>query len=112
VDDPVVVENGYSLTVFLQAYHGLEVQTTIAQAEVVPGEKMQLHHSVVIHSGIPVRWIAVRYPAIKNEIDQEDEILATDPNRWTQTQTLPADTPLSQPQLRNRDARFRENAIL
>jgi LmbE family N-acetylglucosaminyl deacetylase len=97
VDDPVVVEKRVQLDRILQACLGLEVQTTIAQAEVVPGEKMQLHHSVVIHSGIPVRWIAVRYSAIKNDIDQEDEILADRSKSVDLTQTLPADTPLSQP---------------
>ena len=97
VDDPVVVEKRAQLDRILQVCLGLEVQTTIERAEVVPGEKMQLHHLVVIHSSIPVRWIAVRYPAIKNEIDQEVVLPANRSRSLDSTQTLPVDTPLSQP---------------
>jgi LmbE family N-acetylglucosaminyl deacetylase len=97
VDDPVVVEKRAQLDRILQVCLGLEVQTTIERAEVVPGEKMQLYHLVVIHSSIPVRWIAVRYSAIKNEIDQEVVLPANRSRSLDSTQTLPVDTPLSQP---------------
>ena len=97
VDDSVVVEKRAQLDRILQACLGLEVQTTISQAEVVPGEMMKLHHSVVIHSSIPVRWVAVRYPGIKRQIDQEIELLTNQSRSLDSTQTLPVDTPLSQP---------------
>jgi LmbE family N-acetylglucosaminyl deacetylase len=96
-EDSVVVEKRAQLDRILQACLGLEVQTTISQAEVVPGEKMKLHHSVVIHSNIPVRWAAVRYPEIKDKIDQEIELLTNQSRSLDATQTLPVDTPLSQP---------------
>ena len=97
VDDSVVVEKRAQLDRILQACLGLEVQTTISQTEVVPGEMMKLHHSVVIHSSIPVRWVAVRYPGIKRQIDQEIELLTNQSRSLDSTQTLPVDTPLSQP---------------
>ena len=97
VDDSVVGEKRAQLDRILQACLGLEVQTTISQAEVVPGEMMKFHHSVVIHSSIPVRWVAVRYPGIKRQIDQEIELLTNQSRSLDSTQTLPVDTPLSQP---------------
>jgi LmbE family N-acetylglucosaminyl deacetylase len=97
VDDSVVVEKRAQLDRILQACLGLEVQTTISQAEVVPGEMMKLHHSVVIHSSIPVRWVAVRYPGIKHQIDQEIDLLTNASRSFDSTQKLPVDTPLSQP---------------
>jgi LmbE family N-acetylglucosaminyl deacetylase len=96
-DDAVVDEKRGQLDRILQACLGLEVQTTISQAEVVPGEKMNLHHSVVIHSGIPVRWVAVRYPETKQKIDREIELLTDQSRSLDSTPTLPADTPISQP---------------
>jgi LmbE family N-acetylglucosaminyl deacetylase len=118
VSDPVVTEKRGQLDRILQACLGLEVQTTISGAEVVPGETMKLHHSVVllrhpsfggqvIHSGTPVRWVGVRYPAIKQQIDQGKlptvpgdqniELLPNQPRTIDSTPTLAADTPLSQP---------------
>jgi LmbE family N-acetylglucosaminyl deacetylase len=115
--DPVVTEKRGQLDRILQACLGLEVQTTISQAEVVPGEMMKLHHSVVIHSSTPVRWAAVRYPGIKQPIDpgkspsplapqktsprlpdpQNIELLPNQPRTLDSTSTLPTGTPLSQP---------------
>jgi LmbE family N-acetylglucosaminyl deacetylase len=96
-DDSVVVEKRAQLDRILQACLGLEVQTTISQAEVVPGEKMNLRHSAVIHSSIPVRWVAIRYPEMKQKIDPEIELLANQSRSVDSTQTLPVDTPFSQP---------------
>ncbi|MBV8414565.1 MAG: PIG-L family deacetylase [Verrucomicrobia bacterium] len=97
VDDPVVVEKRAQLDRILHACLGLEVQTTISRAEVVPGEKVNLHHSVVIHSGVPVRWVAVRYPEIKQKIDQGIDLLANQVRSLDSTQTLSVELPLSQP---------------
>jgi LmbE family N-acetylglucosaminyl deacetylase len=96
-DDSVVVEKRAQLDCILQACLGLEVQTTISQAEVVPGEMMNLHHSAVNHSTIPVRWVSVRYPKIKRQIDQEIELPPNQSRSLDSTPTLPVDTPLSQP---------------
>jgi LmbE family N-acetylglucosaminyl deacetylase len=95
--DPVVEEKRAQLDRILQDCLGLEIETTIAQAEVVPGEKMTLRHSAIVRSPIPVRWVAVRYPAIKREAGQPMELRANQPSSLDSTQTLPAGTPLSQP---------------
>jgi LmbE family N-acetylglucosaminyl deacetylase len=97
VGDSTVTEKRAQLDRILQACLGLEVQSTIDRAQVVPGEKMELHHSVVNHSGIPVRWVAVRYPGIGQKIDQEVDLLTNQPRSLNSTQTLPADTPLTEP---------------
>ena len=107
VKDPVVTEKRGQLDRILQACLGLEVQTTISGAEVVPGETMKLHHSVVLHSRTPIRWVGVHYPAVKSQIDQGKvpslpaaqniELLPNQPRTLDATPTLPASTPLSQP---------------
>ena len=107
INDPLVTEKRAQLDGILQACLGLEVQTTISQAEVVPGEVMKLHHSVVIRSGTPVRWVEVRYPEIKERADQGKspsspdpqniELLPNQPRTLESAPTLPASTPLSQP---------------
>ena len=48
--DSVVAEKSAQLDRILQSCLGLEVHTTIAQSEVVPGETMKLHHAVRVHS--------------------------------------------------------------
>jgi LmbE family N-acetylglucosaminyl deacetylase len=96
-DDSVVAGKRALLDCILQACLGLEVETTIAQGEVVPGEKMTLHHSAVIHSDIPVRWVAVRYPRATNVNSGEFNLRANESNVLDYVQTLPANTPLSQP---------------
>jgi LmbE family N-acetylglucosaminyl deacetylase len=94
--DSVITEKGAQLDRILQSCLGLEVETTIPQSEVVPGEKMQLRHSVAVRSSIPVRWLAVRYPGTEHGLEaitlhaDEPKVLEFKPN-------LPANTPLSQP---------------
>ena len=95
--DSIVAEKRAQLDRILQSCLGLEVETTISQAEVVPGEAMKLHHSAVVHSDIPVRWVAVRYLETKREVTKGIELAANQPQSWDSTQTLPANTPLSQP---------------
>lgn len=95
--DPVVEEKRAQLDRILQDCLGLEIETTIAQAEVVPGETMTLHHSAIIHSSVPVRWVAVRYPAINREVSPAIELRANELSSLDSTQTLPPGTPLSQP---------------
>ena len=97
MDDSVLAEKRAQLDRILQACLGLEVQTTIAQADVVPGEMMKLHHSAVIHSNIPVHWVAVRYPKIEKQIDQGIELTADQSSSVDSTSKLPLDTPLTQP---------------
>jgi len=95
--DRVVDEKRRQLDHLLQECLGLSVETTLAQAEVVPGETLKLHHVVNIHSSMPVRWLTVRYPGIKTELDEAIELNTNHPAIRDMTQTLPVGTPLSQP---------------
>jgi LmbE family N-acetylglucosaminyl deacetylase len=97
VHDSVVDEKRAQLDRILQSCLGLEFQTTVARAEVVPGEKMELHHSALINSDFPVRWIGVKYPVTKLEAKQEVELVRGVASSFDSTQSLPAGTSLSQP---------------
>jgi LmbE family N-acetylglucosaminyl deacetylase len=93
----VVAEKRAQLDHILQSCLGLEIETTMAQAEVVPGEAMNLHHSAIVNSSIPIRWVAVRYPGIKRTVGIAIELNANELSSQDSTETLPASTPLSQP---------------
>jgi LmbE family N-acetylglucosaminyl deacetylase len=95
--NPVVAEKRAQLDHILQECLGLEIETTISNPEVVPGEKMQFHHSAIVHSSAPVRWLGVRFPENKNEVTQPIELHADELSFRDSTQTLPDSTPLTQP---------------
>jgi LmbE family N-acetylglucosaminyl deacetylase len=100
---PLVVEKRGLLDKILQACLGLSVVTTVPQAEVVPGEKMNLNFAVSLASSWPVHWQAVRFSATKQEAALPDNAPlsnAVNHGRFhfdEVTQILPDDTPLSQP---------------
>jgi LmbE family N-acetylglucosaminyl deacetylase len=95
--DRVLDEKRKKLDYIMQACLALEVETLIPQAEVVPGEVLKLHHRATLHANVPVRWVGVRYPRIKREIDGAIALSPNQPGSRDSTQTLPAGTPLSQP---------------
>jgi LmbE family N-acetylglucosaminyl deacetylase len=95
--EPVVIEKRAQLDRILQACLGLEVETTIPQAEVVPGEQMKLKHSAMVRSGVPARWLGAHYPSIASGITNAMELRPNQPASLDSAQTLPANTPLSQP---------------
>ena len=95
--DPVVNEKHRQLDRILQACLGLEVATTAPQAEVVPGEAMQLHHTAIVRSDFAVRWLAVRYPGNATEISGAGGLTANQPAIRDVAEILPAGTPVSQP---------------
>jgi LmbE family N-acetylglucosaminyl deacetylase len=95
--DPVVRDKQAQLDQIIQHCLGLQVQTTIASAEVVPGESMDLKHNVTLSSTVPVRWVAVNYPATGQQFAIGMDLLAGSTATRTNTQTLPTNTPLSQP---------------
>lgn len=96
-DDPLVHDKRVLLDNILQACLGLHVETTIPQAEVVPGEGLKLHHVAKIDSTVPVRWIGVKYPLIKKEIDKRIDLHAHENASFDSSETLPKDTALTQP---------------
>ncbi|MFZ0827877.1 MAG: PIG-L family deacetylase [Verrucomicrobiia bacterium] len=96
--DPLVLEKRAQLDRILQACLSLEVETTIPNAEIVPGEEMKLHHSVVVRSDVPVRWLGVRYAGVASTTTNNViELHSDQPATRDSVQSLPANTPLTQP---------------
>jgi LmbE family N-acetylglucosaminyl deacetylase len=95
--DQVVDEKRGQLDRILQACLGLSVETTVPQAEIVPGETLKLRHTAIVRSKVPVRWVAVRYPGIGREVRDVITLQANQVAARESTQTLPAKTPLTQP---------------
>jgi LmbE family N-acetylglucosaminyl deacetylase len=96
--DPIVDEKRHLLDHIIQECLGLEVQTTSPQAEVVPGEIIELHHRVILHSTVAVQWMGLRYPELGG--DQEARTIALEKDRETTRNLevpLPPNTPISQP---------------
>jgi LmbE family N-acetylglucosaminyl deacetylase len=97
-DDPVVNEKRQLLDRIIQECLGLAVVTTISQAEVVPGETLKLHLSATIQSSaVPVRWVAARYPSIQAKYVVNADLSTNAPLNRDSVETLPANTPVSQP---------------
>jgi LmbE family N-acetylglucosaminyl deacetylase len=95
--DPLVTEKRGQLDRILQHCLGLAVETTIPQAEFVPGEKIPLHHTVSVQADVPVRWVATRYPSIKGELKKAIDLHAGQASSRDSEQTLPANTLVTQP---------------
>ena len=95
--DPVLDEKRKQLDRILQDCLGLSVETVAAEAEVVPGEQLNLRHTAVIRSSVPVRWVAIRYPLVPRVARREIELRSGQEAVWETALALPADTPLTQP---------------
>src|SRR5258706_4163903 len=95
--DPVVSDKREQLDRIIQACLGLEVDTVVDRAEVVPGERVKLRHTAVVRSRIPVRWTAVRYPSPHRAITKAVELRPNQPVVRETSQVVPASTPPSQP---------------
>jgi LmbE family N-acetylglucosaminyl deacetylase len=95
--DPLVADKKLQLDRIIQKCLRLTVQTTIANAEIVPGEEVKMQHSAIILSDVPVRWKAVRYPGLKRELDGKVELHPNQLAELEGKQTLPSGTPISQP---------------
>ncbi|HLK15905.1 MAG TPA: PIG-L family deacetylase [Fimbriimonadaceae bacterium] len=93
--DPLVQEKRQSLDILIQHCLGLVVETTIPDAEVVPGEKLRLRHSVQVSSSYPVRWLGVHYAGVAGgavvALKRGEEVVREDSPK------LASNTPLSQP---------------
>jgi len=95
--DPLVIDKRQQLDGIIRACVGLEVETTVAQPEIVPGETLQMRHTAVVRSQFPVRWTAVRYPSIRRTVSRVMELRPDRLGVWRESQVLPAGTPPSQP---------------
>jgi LmbE family N-acetylglucosaminyl deacetylase len=95
--DPVVDDKRQQLDRIITECIGLTVETTTPKAEVFPGETIALTHTATVRSNIPVRWMAVRSPSISQETGEPIDLKAGQPATRQASQTLPIQTPLSQP---------------
>jgi LmbE family N-acetylglucosaminyl deacetylase len=95
--DPIVLDKREQLDHILQACLGLEVETIVDHGEVVPGEKLRLRHVAIVRARVPVRWTAVRYPAIQRAITKGIDLRVNHRVVRETTQIVPATTPPSQP---------------
>ena len=76
---------------------GLYLETTVSQADVVPGEKVKYHHLAILRSeaSVPVFWLGVWNTA--EEAGHEVELHPNQPIVRETTDAVPGDMPLSQP---------------
>ena len=95
--DPVVADKRAQLDRIVQTCLGLTVETTVSVAEAVPGETLRLRHTASVRAGVPVRWVAARYPTAKTEQKTGVPLAAGQPVTREAAPTLPAATPPSQP---------------
>lgn len=95
--DPVVEAKRKQLDKILQNCLGLEVTTSIPQAEVVPGESMKLHHRASVRASQSVRWMAVRYPSVTRALNEPIDLRPDQPGSRDSAQILPIDTVFTQP---------------
>ncbi|GAB1487833.1 PIG-L family deacetylase [Opitutaceae bacterium] len=97
--DLILDEKRAQIDAILQACLGLSAETFIANAEVVPGEMLQLQHAVTSRSSIPVRWTGVRYPTAA-PTGTTPAAVALAPGQAVSREervTLPAGTEVTQP---------------
>jgi len=95
--DPLVADKREQLDRIIQACAGLEADTTVDRAEVVPGERVNLRHMVVVRSPIPVRWMAMRYVSEHRVINTAVELRPNQAVVREVSQVVPVTTPPSQP---------------
>jgi LmbE family N-acetylglucosaminyl deacetylase len=97
--DPVVADKRAQLDRILQACLGLTVETSVPNAEAVPGETLALHHTAMVKGKIAVRWKGVNLPVAGSDsrLTFGDEIGAGQSASHDSKNLLPATTAVSQP---------------
>jgi hypothetical protein len=95
--DPVVKDKLAQLDRIITACLGLQVKTTVAQNEVVPGEVMAMHDVVSVRAVMPVKWVAVNYPTLNRKVDVSATLQMDVEATHNDSQTLPADTLMTTP---------------
>jgi LmbE family N-acetylglucosaminyl deacetylase len=95
--DSIVAQKSQQLDRIIAACAGLTVETTVPSAQIVPGEALKLHHTATVHSDVPVKWLEVRYPSITKKTGEAIAMKRDQSVTVDSTQTLPPNTPLSQP---------------
>ncbi len=60
--DPILAEKRAKLDRLIADCLGITVETTIANAQVTPGEALKLHHSVTERAEMAAQWLGIEYP--------------------------------------------------
>ncbi len=96
--DPLVTDKRAQLDHLIQACLGLQVATTITQAEVVPGEPLILHYTLSVQArNITVRHIETRSAALKLSAITATDLPAGSSHSGEITGVLPGEALLTQP---------------
>ncbi len=97
--DIIVDEKRQMLDRIIADCLGLTIETTIPQAEVVPGETLRLTHTVTKRAATAVQWTGVRYPNSFGAPSAPAPISLTTGQAATQqvSVVLPATTRVTQP---------------
>jgi LmbE family N-acetylglucosaminyl deacetylase len=95
--DILVIDKREQFDRILASCLGLSVETTIPQAEIVPGEALHLHHTAAMTSNVAVKWTAVRYPATSAQVAVAIELQTIATATRDGDQVLPTNTSVSQP---------------
>ncbi|MBP7863474.1 PIG-L family deacetylase [bacterium] len=93
----VIKEKQKLLNLILQQCLELKTKTTIKNADVVPGETMQLHSTVSINSNVSVTWTGIKYSMLNKEIKADSVLKKNEPSSLDSTQTMPINALLTQP---------------
>ncbi len=99
----IIKEKQKLLDLILQQCLGLKTKTTIQNADVVPGEKMQLHSTVSINSSVPVTWTGIKYSLLNKEIKADATLKKNQPSSLDSTQAMPVNALLTQPYWLHKD---------
>lgn len=96
--DPLVAEKYEQLDRIIQHCVGLQIETTIFQAEFVPGETLVLHTALTISSNAPsMRWIETHFPSLDKSDDKPMDLRPNSIASRYCWNVLPKDTALTQP---------------
>jgi LmbE family N-acetylglucosaminyl deacetylase len=96
-DSRLVSEKRRQLDAILQACLGLAVESTVANAEVVPGETLAVVHSASVRSDVPIRWTGIRFPSLSKEMSVAADLRTGKTEQVKSSVTIPRNAPLSQP---------------
>ena len=96
--DPLVADKRAQLDRILQSCLGLRVETTVNQAEIVPGEPLALSYTLSLAANhVAVRHLETRSSALRLSATKPADLVAGSPLIGEVSGTLPTDTLLTQP---------------
>jgi hypothetical protein len=96
-DSAPVHEKRVQLDAIIAGVLGIATLTTVADADLVPGESTTLRHGVIARNDYPVTWRSVRLPTFNLATNPDQPLPFNQTATVETTVTLPADTPLSHP---------------